>query len=376
MKPAQTLKELFSKEEISIQDLIKIFSKSLYRNKILVLLLIVTLPLFGIFKELNSNIDYNTKATIFINQSNGNTQGNIGNLTSILGITASSDQSNSNLFGPENYKDIVTSEAFLNELVQEKFLVRELYKDSISIEEFILGYKPQSYINYFFHKNKNNTIALKKRISENKLSNLGFVKDNINPGIIFSSSVPPIVQLNSIRAGVISEMKNRISIDVTGKICVVQVKMSDKIVSAIVCQSIFKKLIDYITYFKTKKQAQSILFLENRFNEAKEKYQFTQKNLANYKDNSLGINFASAQVKEQLLNNEMTTAFSIYNQLSLQLEQSRLELKKETPVFSYIEPISLAGDPGLFPILKKGIFYFIASILISLIVIFISALKK
>jgi hypothetical protein len=76
-------------------------------------------------------------------------------------------------------------------------------------------------------------------------------------------------------------------------------------------------------------------------NDSEERYKKAQQNFAGYKDNTLGIILQSAQTREQILNNELTIAFNIYNQFTVQLEQAKGDLKKETPYFSILEPISI-----------------------------------
>ena len=60
----------------------------------------------------------------------------------------------------------------------------------------------------------------------------------------------------------------------------------------------------------------------------------------------MGIFLQSAQTREQILNNELSIAFSIYNQFAIQLEQAKVELNKATLYFSILEPITIPGSPS------------------------------
>jgi hypothetical protein len=87
-------------------------------------------------------------------------------------------------------------------------------------------------------------------------------------------------------------------------------------------------------------------YLQERIAEAEIKYKSAQSNLAAFKDRNIGSIFQSSQVSEQVLNNEVSSTFAIYNQLKGQIEQAKLELKKETPLFSVLEPISISDAPS------------------------------
>ena len=141
-------------------------------------------------------------------------------------------------------------------------------------------------------------------------------------------------------------MKKRIRLEIKDKNVVVFTKMPDAFLSAIVGKMVLENLLKYITSFKTHKQLSQIEFLQKRVDEALQKYKIAQQNFAGYKDNTLGIFLQSAQTREQILNNELSIAFSIYNQFAIQLEQAKVELNKATLYFSILEPITIPGSPS------------------------------
>lgn len=133
--------------------------------------------------------------------------------------------------------------------------------------------------------------------------------------------------------------------------------------SAVVGKAILENLLRYITAFRTHKQLNQIEFLEKRVSDSEDRYKKAQQNFAGYKDITLGIILQSAQTREQILNNELTIAFNIYNQFAIQLEQAKVDLKKETPYFSILEPISIPGsqiEPSFFSLLMKYLAIFIS----------------
>jgi diacylglycerol kinase family enzyme len=152
--------------------------------------------------------------------------------------------------------------------------------------------------------------------------------------------------------------------------------MPDKFTSAIVAKFVVEKIINYVTVYKTIKQKRNVIFLESKVKEAELIYKNAQNKQADYKDNSLGVILIKAQTNEQILNNQMTIAFNIYSQLFMQLEQAKVDLNQETPIFSSIEAIgipSIKSDPAFLKIFLKNIFLMI---IISFFVLFINLFRK
>ena len=140
--------------------------------------------------------------------------------------------------------------------------------------------------------------------------------------------MPPIVQMDGAKMKVMNIVKNRVKIETKGREITIYVKMPEPILSAEVCKLVLEKLIEYVSTYKTAKQRDNLAFLEQTKAEAEMKYKQAQQNVAGFKDNSMGVIFQSVQTREQVLQNEMNLAFSVYNQFAMQVEQAKIELKK------------------------------------------------
>jgi hypothetical protein len=373
LRPPFTLKSLFSKDEINVTNLLTLVKYSIWLNRKIILLVLLLMILLGSIKYFFTPVEYESKATIIAN-TNANTS-NINSIGSLFGINLPNSQDQSNFLGPEMYKDILSSDAFLNEVVIEQIPVNELNKKLVSIESYLQNKKPNSLLDVLLKKdnrkdtnfiiNKDENVNLGE---DNKVNIYKNVLNKISPNVIFTSNVPPVVKIENSRYNAILDIKNRIKLDAKDRNYIVSVTMPDKFTSAITCQVVLKKLTEYITFYKTQKQLDNILYIQKRFEEAKYKYEETQNKLANYKDNSLGIIFQSSQTREQILNNEMSVAFNIYNQLSVQLEQSKLDLKKESPVFSFLEPIKIPESTTSGNYFMKIILYILIGIGLSFLI--------
>lgn len=107
--------------------------------------------------------------------------------------------------------------------------------------------------------------------------------------------------------------------------------------SAEVAENARELLQIYVTNFKIKKAADQLAFIEGRYNERKEEFEKIQKTLANFRDQNKYISSAIAATEEEKLKSEYSIALSVYNELTKQLEQAKIQVKEDTPVFSVIQ---------------------------------------
>lgn len=370
------LKEILSKEEININDLLRLFGKAIKRNLFKIIIINVLLLAICNALYLFTNVEYESKAEVLISQKgpDNNALAGMGGLlgVNIPQVSVSSD------FSPEMYEDIVLSDAFLSDLLIEKIPLNELGKDSTTIEAFLNNIQPIPYY-------KSLKFLGGGQVSDLKLGVIKKVKININrnsivdseitPGMLFSVKVPPVVKLDNNRLGSISNLKSRIVVNFEDKECKVTVRMPNAFISAITCQLVLTKLIDYITFQKTHKQQNNIRFLESRYAEAESNYKQAQQRLAGFKDNSLGAIFQTFQAREQVLNNDATLTFGLFNQIATQLEQAKIELKKETPVFSFLKPINVPEGPASNGYLINSAIYLLAGIVLSAILVIRTVVK-
>jgi uncharacterized protein involved in exopolysaccharide biosynthesis len=372
------LSDLLKQDEFYLSDLFKIVFTALNKSKKLILIVLISIIVLFTLDFTLSPIEFESKATVMVEQQSST---NNASISSLLGLSNNTNSlSNiSSILGPEMYAELFKSQVFLNEIIQSKIPISQESKDSISLEEFFSNGERLS----FYQKIKNPKELLynknpytfnpktKIKLTISSLEDSVIVKNNINPELIFSNQIPPIVQIDNKKAAVLAIMKKRIRLEIKDKNVTVYTKMPNAFQSAVVGKAVLENLLRYITAFKTHKQLSQIDFLEKRVIDSEERYKKAQQNFAGYKDNTLGIILQSAQTREQILNNELTIAFNIYNQFSVQLEQARVDLKKETPYFSILEPISIPGsqlEPNFSTLLIKYLVIFIG--LIFLIVLY------
>jgi len=365
------LVDLLKQDEFYLADLFKLINITIRRYKKLLFYVLIILSTLFICDYNLSPVEFESKATVMVEQQ---VSASNNSLTSLLGLSNNTNNSsNSGILAPEMYTELFKSQVFLNEIIQSKILISQESKDSISLEEFfsngeILTFyqklrKPTEFFNNKNPYSINSKTKSKLNYQSNKIDNSLIVNKTLNPELIFSNQIPPIVQIDNKKAAAIAIMKSRIRLEIKDKNVTVFTKMPNAFQSAVLAKVVLENLLKYITAFKTHRQLNQIEFLEKRVNDSEERYKQAQQNFARYKDNALGIIFQSAQTREQILTNELTIAFNIYNQFTVQLEQAKADLKKETPYFSILEPISIPGsqlEPSFSTFLIKYLVIFIS----------------
>ena len=370
---SKKLSDLLKQDEISYIDiwiLIKSAIASSYRLIFITSSLMLTISIIH-FKL--SPTEYEASSTVLIEQ-NSNSSKNLSGISSLLGINMPMQQNEA--IGPDMYQEIIESQAFLFDLMYQKIPYNARGNDSTTLNIYFKNYKQIT----FFDKLKNiilfNNEYIKNQESTKNKSESTIVQNTIIPSEIIAIKIPPIVQINPKDAQIINLVKSRISVNFIGKKCIVRVKMPTPILSAIVSKLVVEKLTNYIELYKTTKQRDNINYLQNRFDESELKYKQSQLKLANFKDNSLGLIFQSVQTREQVYTNELTINFNVYSQFAMQLEQAKIDLKKETPLFSVIEPITIPTSNSEPLFIKLFIKYLFVSFALSFIFIIYSIIKE
>ena len=361
---------IFSKEEITISDILKLINESIKKSLLLFISILLIFFIYSIIDFSSRQTNYKAEANVRIDGFE-KTNSSIEGLSSLFGNKIQSNTGK--ILGPEMFGEVINSKAFLNDLVITKIPLNKTGIDSATLESYFYVLPKLSIFQkiktFFFNTeivNKDKDIK-SGSIRDDK----SVIKEEINTEMLFSQNVPPIVLLKGPRAAAISEMESRIEYKFTEGKASVFVKMPDPLLSAIVTKLVLEKLIDYVTKYKTKKQIDNLNYIEQKYNESQLKYKQAQLNYASYKDASLGVILQSAQSNDQILNNNSTILFNIYNQFALQLEQAKFELKKETPMFFILEPITIPeskSEPSFISIVIKKMA--IAFLIIFLIFIF------
>lgn len=150
------------------------------------------------------------------------------------------------------------------------------------------------------------------------------------------------LKISSTQNGVISELKSRImtTIEKDGTVKVIT-KMPDPYASAELADLAVDYLTDYVIEYRTEKVQQDLAFTERQFREAERRFLASQEKLASFRDRNTNIATARAQSEMERLQTEFNLTTSVYQSLAQQLEQAKIKVQEETPVFKELEPVQI-----------------------------------
>ena len=164
--------------------------------------------------------------------------------------------------------------------------------------------------------------------------------------------------LNKDQEEYLSSVSKRVSVTTDKKTGVItgSVQMQDPLISATLMEVVLENLQKHITDYRTRKAKYDLAFTEKLFAEAKANYFTVQKEYARYMDANKNVVSASFRTEEERLRNEMDLTYGVYTQMAQQLEQNKIKVQEQTPVYTVIEParVPLRADSPNKPIILIG----------------------
>jgi len=135
--------------------------------------------------------------------------------------------------------------------------------------------------------------------------------------------------------------------------------MPEALAAAQMAQRAQTLIQNFITEFKIEKVKANLHFIQGRYNEIKTEFEKAQVSLALVSDSIKNFTSGLPQIEADRIQTRYTISFSVFQELAKQLEQAKIQVKKETPVFTIIEPLTVPSErskPKRFSILFIWIF--------------------
>lgn len=301
-------------------------AKTLWDNRSFLLKTIILAGALGVMVALLSPVEY-TSSTTMVPQTaqSGSKLGGLSSLAAMAGFNLDMG-SGGEALSPMVYPQIVNSGTFQLELMNTPFTFSEV-DHPVSLYEYYTDIKKPGVLSII----QKYTIGLPgviiQAIKGKKENKIISVEDS---PIAFTEKQEAVRKL----------MKEKISLTIDAKqgYLTLQASFDEAVLSAQVAEQARELLQKYITRFKTEKAADKLTFIEERYLEKKKDFEKAQNRLASYRDQNRNMSSAVARTEEERLQSEFSIAMNVYNELAKQLEQAKIQVKEETPVFSVLEP--------------------------------------
>lgn len=324
-KPGQH--QIIKDDEIDLTALVK----NIWDGRKTIYYSIGVAVLIGLIIAFTSPTKYMASATLLPSaEKKGGSLGNLGALAGMAGINLGAMMGDATGIQAEIYPQVVNSYPFLKEMIHQEFHFEE-YNQPISIFDYVVADTIES----VGSKIAKFTIRLPWTFKDVIFSNGKDVGMEVSDYGVLSLSKEELAAIESVQELI------QIEVDKKTGLVSVTVESSEPVLTAQYVQKAVNLLQEYIINYKTKQIRENLEFVQQRFDEKKTEYEVTQKAFFNYKDRHRNMISERIDPEYQNLSDAYDIASTVYKGLAQQLEQAKIAVKEETPVFTVLEPVKV-----------------------------------
>ena len=277
----------------------------------------------GVISALISPTKYTASSTFVPQLSEGRTNSSLGGLASLAGINLSA------IMGSQP-QDIPPS---LYPQIAESIPYR------LALLDAPVGEQETSFRDYILEENggvgllsilKKYTIRLPGLLFKNKKEN----KESLDSSLFQVTEEDR--DLFKFLAKVLS-----IEVDDQEGLVSISVELSDRMVAAQLAQSATDLLQSNIIAFKSQSARNNLDFIKRQYESKRQEFEEIQDTIAIFKDQNLNITSTLYQNQLTRLESKFTVTSSVFQELAGQVEQAKIQVNKDTPIFTIIEPVSV-----------------------------------
>lgn len=105
-------------------------------------------------------------------------------------------------------------------------------------------------------------------------------------------------------------------------------------------------LQDMLTRFRVEKSESELTYIQARYDEIKEENDRYQEQLATIKDRTKNVMNSRDEIERERIQAKYNVSNAIYNEMAKQLEQAKMQVKRDTPVYAVIQPVTIPTKPS------------------------------
>ena len=257
----------------------------------------------------------------------------LGGLASLAGVNLSSMVGETSELPPDVYPALVYSYLNVKKLMEAEYNFKGV-SHSMSFYEWFIGDSVSS----FSDKMARYTIRLPWTIMDALKKEPGLVEAGTDQS--------DLILISKREAKVLKEVRSMIDVDVDSKTGLVslRVEAEEPLLAAQMAQLAVGQLQEAIVRHQTSQVANNLAFVEERLKEQREELREAQKVYFEFLDANRNRVAERSDLRQRELNDAYNLAVQLYQSLAEQVEQARIAVKRETPAFSIIEPVSVPSE--------------------------------
>jgi hypothetical protein len=321
----ETITKNYHKLHITREDVIR----TLVIKRRVVLLFMVLFFIFSIVFLLLRTKEYTSSAIIIpqIDSSRGISQ-KYSKIAALAGINLKKGESLNIL--PTTYPIIISSTPFLKEMLQTPLTVQG-QEGTVTLSYYLSEVKTTPFLDVLAKYTIGLPALILSNFKTNEQSDIGVKSDST------------LYILNATELSQVGFVKNALTVnynDIEGYVEVSGV-MSKPMASAELTRAAHELLQKYIIEYNIQKSKDELDFIEGRMKEVERDFFAKREIVGNFKQRNLNIASSISKNKEEQYEFEYELAFSLYSDLAGQLESAKLQVKKDTPIFTIVKPVTL-----------------------------------
>ena len=302
---------------------LKVLLKTVFLARRFVLRITTLFAIIGVVVALVSPVRYTASSTFMPQLSQGSTSSSLGGLASLAGINLSAVMGGQpQEISPSLYPQITKSIPYRLSLLNQP-----VGPNNISMRAYIIENASEPSV---FSTIKKYTIGL--------------------PRLLFSRSDDDDVNRESSLLTISEEdrdlfayLEGVLTIEVDEKEGLVSLyaELDDRFVAARLAQAATDLLQRNVIAFKSQSARNNLDFIERQFESKRLEFEQIQDSIAIFKDQNLNITSTLYQNQLTRLESQFSVTSSVFQELAGQVEQAKIQVNKDTPIFTIIEPVSV-----------------------------------
>lgn len=314
------------------------YAKQLWNGRKTVIIWTCVFIVLGLVAALTMKRTY-TVSTTMVPQVGSKSSSSLSSLASLAGIDLSSGSSGAEL-SPLIYPQIVNSVPFRKEL-----MYTPIHYAGVDTAVSMYTYYTEIVKPTVLGTIKKYTIGLPGVI-------LGAIRkekpDLVLPGGVEADDSPKPLVLTKEEVKILKVVGGSVSLAVDKKegYITLNVVGSEPIQTAELAMKAQQLLQQEITRFRVEKSQSELEYIQARYDEMKAEAESYQEQLAKITDKTQNVTTTKDRIEHDRIQSKYNTANAIYSELSKQLEQAKLQVKRDTPVLTIVQPVTVPSQPS------------------------------
>lgn len=327
----ETSNDHIDSQEIDIFDLMR----DVWSWRKVILKWLITFFVLGVVYALMVPKQFNVKTTMIPQLGQGGSVGSgLSGLASLAGVNIGEMGDTKNDISPQLYPEIINSIPFQLTLLNQKVILKGI-DYPLTYKEYLTNHTLRNPINTV----KKYTIGLPGIIIESFKKNEEL--NDIQPSSMVV--VDSLYRLSRVDFELINSSRRALGLSIdkkTNKVTLTVI-LTDPVMATQIAKRALSILQEFVIEFRVAKAKQEFLFIDKLFEEKRREYELIQDSLSAFQDANRNITTASARAELNRLEGDYELSVGVYSEVAKQRETAKIEIQKNIPTFSIIQPASV-----------------------------------